>query len=347
MYARLLAASLALATTALADSPDSAVRVGELQQAIWSACADVMPAGVTPSAAQVAACDARRRTTINALQRIGAGPNTGAAIRALGLVIAWATPAAAQAALARLARDHRDDDRTATALEVAYGDSRAPDKRAEVTSLISATRSRAVAGTGSYLVADQTLANRASDAAARAQAIARLRRVVARYGDVPTQLLGAGDPPRLGRVAAALLFRTERLRPGAPLPLMQAQDLDGDPVSSATFRGKVTLIDFWATWCPPCVAAMPTLRHTQAAYAARGLQIVSVSADTAAAAVKAFVAREGNTWPQWRIGPSGVVSPEWSNNSYPFYILVDRQGRIVVADQQLPSVLRSLAVMRL
>ena len=194
-------------------------------------------------------------------------------------------------------------------------------------------------GAAIYLTAVETLDRLNATMTERRQAIVALHRVTARYGDLPTQLLGGGDPPRLGRVAASLLFRTERLRPGASLPSMMAQDLDGRPVSSAAFRGKVTLIDFWATWCPPCVAAMPTLRRTQDAHRADGFQIVSVSADASADAVKAFVARNGNVWPQWRIGPSGVVSPDWSNSSYPFYILVDRQSRIVAADQQLSKVL--------
>ena len=113
-------------------------------------------------------------------------------------------------------------------------------------------------------------------------------------------------------------------------------------LDKAVKSGGLVVVHFWATWCPPCVAAMPTLRQAQAAHRTDGLEIVSISADASADAVKAFVAREGNAWSQWRTGPSGVVSRDWSNSSYPFYILVDRQGRIVAADQQLAVVLRAV-----
>ena len=123
---------------------------------------------------------------------------------------------------------------------------------------------------------------------------------------------------------------------------MTAHDLDGRPVSSATFVGKVTLINFWATWCPSCVAAMRQLRNVASTYRTRPFQIVSISGDERVAPIKSFVTHSGNTWPQWQVGPSGTVSAKWSNSSFPFYILVDRHGKIVAASEQLQVSLAKL-----
>jgi thiol-disulfide isomerase/thioredoxin len=326
-------AALAIAPSAIA----APVPIADLRSAIWSACADL------PPSAPAAACDDRRQATIAQLWAIGQAPGDDARrIEALGLVAAWAPAAMAQSALDRLTTRHGNDPRTAPALEAAYLETRAPARRATLTALAKTTHAHAVAGSALFLLAAETLAQRDAAPVARAQALARLRLIQRVYADVPTQLLGAGDPPRLGYAAAALRFRQTRLVPGAMLPAMAARDLNRHRVTSADFRGKATLIDFWATWCPPCVAAMPELRATAARYRGAGLQIVSISGDAGAAAPKAFVARAGNTWPQWLAGPSGTVSPAWSNDTFPFYILVDRQGRIVAADQTLTPVLGAI-----
>jgi thiol-disulfide isomerase/thioredoxin len=328
---------------AIAGAPP-ADPIGPLRQAIWSACDELpsMPPDQPPPARWIAACDAQREPVIRQLWQIGHTGDPPARIQALGLVAAWAPPQRAQAALDRLIRSNRNKAALAPALEAAFAETRAPARRATLARLITNTRSPAVAGAATYLLAADTLTRSGAPAAERRQAKASLHRVITRYGALPTTLLGAGDPPRLGRAAAALLFRIERLRAGQPLPPMSAEDLDGHPVSSASMRGKVTLIDFWATWCPPCVAAMPALRQLQATNARRNFQIVSISGDADRATAKAFARRNGNHWPQWRVGPSGTVSPQWSNSTFPYYILVNAAGRIVAADGNLPTVVARL-----
>jgi len=316
-----------------ASAPPS---IADLRQAIWSACTAPPAAGSDPQA--VATCDAARAPIIARLWTIAKSGPREDRLPALTLIAAWGPPDPAQRALLAMAQGWRDAGQLAPALEGAFDESRAPAKRAVLATLVRTSRSRAVIGSARYLLAAQTLAQ----APARPRALAELRLVRARYGDVPTTLLGAGDPPRLGTVAAALQFRTERLKPGAPLPPMAARDLDGQRVSSAQFRGKVTLIDFWATWCPPCVAAMPELRRVAASLRGQAFQIVSISGDASAATAKAFVTRNGNAWPQWQVGPSGVVSPEWSNSSFPFYILIDRHGTIKALGPTLEPVLAAL-----
>ncbi len=73
------------------------------------------------------------------------------------------------------------------------------------------------------------------------------------------------------------------LNVGDAAPPLQRPDLDGKPRSLAEWRGKLVLVNFWASWCGPCREEMPLLDKTQQRFAAKGLQIVGIAADNAAA----------------------------------------------------------------
>ena len=64
-----------------------------------------------------------------------------------------------------------------------------------------------------------------------------------------------------------------------PAPAIEGTDVEGKKVSLAGLKGKVVLIDFWATWCPPCVAAVPTLKRLEATYRDRGFAILGINLD--------------------------------------------------------------------
>jgi len=98
-------------------------------------------------------------------------------------------------------------------------------------------------------------------------------------GDAPTP---DGDAPAAGEPAAD----AER----TPAPPFELPDLDGERVSLESLRGKVVVIDFWATWCPPCIFQVPILNEIQEAYRDQGVVVLGVSVDTEGAdVVRAFV----------------------------------------------------------
>ena len=80
-------------------------------------------------------------------------------------------------------------------------------------------------------------------------------------------------------------------RPGAPAPGFQLTDLAGRTATLAEYRGKVLLLDFWATWCDTCQEEVPWLKTLHARFHDRGLELVAASVDDTASPVQAFAAR--------------------------------------------------------
>jgi thiol-disulfide isomerase/thioredoxin len=117
------------------------------------------------------------------------------------------------------------------------------------------------------------------------------------------------------------------LRDRAAVPPFTAADLAGKPVSTASLRGKVVLINFWATWCPPCREEIPDLVALQQKYGEQ-LQIVGISQDSAPAeVVQQFAAAHGMNY------PTVMSTPEIEKlfpgvYALPTTFVLDREGRL-------------------
>jgi len=117
-------------------------------------------------------------------------------------------------------------------------------------------------------------------------------------------------------------------REPAAAPVFATLDLDGHTLSSASFRGKVVLINFWATWCPPCRAEIPDLIALQDKYRDR-LQIIGISQDEAPPeVVKRFVADHRINYPV--VMMSAEIEKLFPGiNALPTSYIVDREARVV------------------
>jgi thiol-disulfide isomerase/thioredoxin len=116
---------------------------------------------------------------------------------------------------------------------------------------------------------------------------------------------------------------------GQRFPDFKVDDLDGAPLSVSGLRGKVVLIDFWATWCGPCVAEIPNVARAYQKYQADGFEVVGISLDQDRAALENFVRQRGVAWPQYFDGDSGTLARRYGIRSIPSTFLLDREGIIV------------------
>ncbi len=114
--------------------------------------------------------------------------------------------------------------------------------------------------------------------------------------------------------------------PDAPLPRLGA-------TGSGTvddYRGKVVLVNFWASWCPPCTAELPLLQKTHAVMAAKGATVLGINTRDVTEDALGFVRRFELTFPNLRDG-SGDFAERWGLTGYPESFLLDEEGRVVAA----------------
>jgi outer membrane lipoprotein-sorting protein/peroxiredoxin len=121
-----------------------------------------------------------------------------------------------------------------------------------------------------------------------------------------------------------------RLVPGAHPFSFTAKDLNGHPISLAQYRGKVVLLDFWATWCPPCVGEMPDIIASYRKYHARGFDIVGLSLDESQSALAGFIQRNHMPWRQVFGGRKfeSLIPRQYGVIAIPFSLLIGRDGKI-------------------
>jgi len=117
--------------------------------------------------------------------------------------------------------------------------------------------------------------------------------------------------------------------PAEQASVFSVRGLDGKAIKLSEFKGQPVVLDFWATWCAPCRAAMPDLDHMQARYQPQGLVVIGLSVDDGSATiVRRFVDRVGIKF-RVAMADEGVLDDYGPIRSIPTTIFINRKGEIV------------------
>jgi len=158
------------------------------------------------------------------------------------------------------------------------------------------------------------------------------------------------------RISAKQIQRT--LVVGATFPAFEETDLNGKPLSLSKYRGKIVLVDFWATWCVPCLIEMPNVIRTYEQFHSKGFEVIGISLDQDRAKLESFIKEKHLDWPQYCDGKFWDTRPvlTYGIESIPASFLLDRNGKILgvnlrgedlekaVAMETMPGFQKMLAV---
>jgi len=119
---------------------------------------------------------------------------------------------------------------------------------------------------------------------------------------------------------------------GRTAPDFSGKTIDGATFGLADLRGKVVVLDFWATWCPPCRAMIPHEREMVRRLSGKPFALVSISADSDEKAFRDFVREERMDWTHLLDGPDGPIIKKYEVEYYPNIYVLDANGVIRYKD---------------
>jgi peroxiredoxin len=121
------------------------------------------------------------------------------------------------------------------------------------------------------------------------------------------------------------------LMAGHPAPDFSFTDVEGKARRFSDYRGTVVLLDFWGTWCGPCVAAAPELVAAYEKFRSRGFEIIGVASNDTREKVQAFIAEKRMSWTQTLEDEKGPITTLYRVSGWPSYVLIGKDGTIAAA----------------
>lgn len=227
-----------------------------------------------------------------------------------------------------LAEHHLHNDKLAAILPSLMNFSTAP-VQSLIRRAMEESRSKTVRGiaTFTYARSQQERSERERNSKTAADLVTEaermLRKVHDEYGDVK---FGRGT---LKEQADKLLFVINNLSIGKQAPEVISRDLEDKEVRLSSLRGKVVVLDIWATWCGPCRAMIPHEREMVEKLKEKPFVLVSISADEKKETLKEFLEKESMPWVHWWEGRrEGGILNDWNVQFFPTIYILDHKGVI-------------------
>ena len=198
-----------------------------------------------------------------------------------------------------------------------------------------------IKGLATYSLA-QSLAG-SDDAAKAAEAEKLYEQCAGEFGAV--KVSGRRGDSTLGDMAKKPLFRMKMLGIGKPAPEIEGKDIAGKPIKLSDFRGKVVVLDIWATWCGPCRAMIPHERDMVSELKDKPFALISISGDQEKEALEKFLKKEEMPWTHLWNGDVGNITEKWSVEYFPTIYVLDQKGVIRfkdVRDKELSAAVEKL-----
>jgi thiol-disulfide isomerase/thioredoxin len=218
-----------------------------------------------------------------------------------------------------LLRDHAGSNKLADTLQGLAG-------REDAEALLRSVRTKAtkkpVQLLAGYFLAEALREKDEPTAAQTQEAEKLLAEFVEKAADVP------GLGPQMIEMAKANLNELRKFAVGKTAPAAESKDLDGKAVKLSDHKGKVVVLDFWATWCGPCRDMIPHERAMVRKYAGKPFVLVSVSADDKKETLKEFLDKEPMPWVHWWDGAEAGVIRDWNIQGFPTFYVIDARGVI-------------------
>jgi thiol-disulfide isomerase/thioredoxin len=132
----------------------------------------------------------------------------------------------------------------------------------------------------------------------------------------------------LGEMAKGSLFEMRHLQIGMTAPNIGSEDLEGKKVELKDYKGKVVVLDIWATWCGPCRAMIPHEREMVEKLKGKPFALISISADEKKDTLREFLEKEKMPWTHWWNGQTGGILTAWNVQHFPTIYVIDAKGVI-------------------